>query len=300
MKAPDPNSQIITLCDIEDVNPRARRAMREYFTAGTVGNYPRSHHSLWRDIQRRFIRLRPSWGEEMIGPEVDVPHVDRTCRYYRADYGAVRGKNTWMATRDVSIDADIVRQCGKPSLYALMDAKGKKVLDLGAHIGGYSILAAQQGAVHVLAIEPDPESAAMLRFNTKDYPTVFSIQTAAVGENNPDEVYLSSPEVNTAGASIRFARQEAPSIRVRTMSIKDIYAFFQPDVMKVDVEGCEYELLMGDVPIPDSVRQIAVEFSFGGEWTAKAHALIDLFKDWTCLKQPNPNASMISEGVWRR
>jgi FkbM family methyltransferase len=64
--------------------------------------------------------------------------------------------------------------------YRLPDAfdDGAVVVDVGAHIGAFSIAAAERGA-RVLAFEPDPENFAMLMDNTADFRRNGRIQVEA-------------------------------------------------------------------------------------------------------------------------
>ena len=310
MQGPDPSSRILLRGTYGQINVYARRHIKEMVLAGYVGAAKKSPQSLWEYIQRGYIRLDPPWGEELFGADVEVPGSRRTCREYHYDYTRGGGDKGTVAIRDVSLDSYIVHQCGRPNLYALMNAKGKRVLDLGAHIGCYSRLALGQGAKFVVAVEPDPDTVPILRYNLREAVgdgRARVMAVAAVAHKPVMPVYLSSPYANTAAASIVFDRQEGRKSKVLALHLENLYNLAKPEVLKVDVEGMEFELLNGEVPIPDSVEQIAIEFSLGKSrasdgktWTKKSHELAALFDDWKCLKKPNLAGGSITEGVWSR
>ena len=142
---------------------------------------------------------------------------------------------------------------------------GWQVIDIGAHIGSFTLAAIVRGAEHVLAFEPDDESA--------------EVFDATVSELNPDKhrVSLTRRAVWSSGIEenyIQFGRHpilanpaangayEKPDRVVQTASLDKVLAqYAQPiDMLKVDAECSEYMILMSSRLLKQKVRRIC------GEW----------------------------------
>jgi len=133
-------------------------------------------------------------------------------------------------------------------------------IDIGAHIGIYSIRMAQLGAKSVHAFEPTPSTLVLLqkmvRLNTLE--TVVKIHDCAVGAesgtasffvNEPADAFrkLSVSEANSLqlidhGSGIR---KHPHTVQVTTV---DEFVFREdccPGFIKIDVEGSEVDVLLG-------------------------------------------------------
>ena len=89
--------------------------------------------------------------------------------------------------------------------YGAIDVRGKVVVDVGAHIGGFAILAATRGARRVLAYEPAAENFRLLALNAATHPAI-EAHRAAVWRSDRRDARLawraSSNPVNTGGGSV--------------------------------------------------------------------------------------------------
>ncbi len=119
---------------------------------------------------------------------------------------------------------------------------GCVVLDVGANVGLYTLLAAKRGA-RVFAIEADPLNAAMLRHHLKlnrleDRVTVFEM--AATDAEGTVSLYRSLPNM---GESNIIKKGES----VGTVAGKPIDSLNLPpvDICKMDIEGAELAALQG-------------------------------------------------------
>lgn len=118
---------------------------------------------------------------------------------------------------------------------------GSTVLDVGANVGIYTLLAAKRGA-RVFAIEADPKTVEMLRHNIElngfeDRVTVFPM---AVGERE-GTVTLYRHEENR-GHSNLFDGVDPVAVPCRTIDSLDLPPI---DVCKMDIEGSELSALKG-------------------------------------------------------
>jgi FkbM family methyltransferase len=119
---------------------------------------------------------------------------------------------------------------------------GCVVLDVGANVGLYTVLAAKREA-KVFAIEADPLNAAMLRHNVKlngleDRVTILEIAATDAEKTMP--LYRSLP--NMGESNVVQKGRLAGSVQGRTIDSLDL-----PPVAlcKMDIEGAELMALMG-------------------------------------------------------
>lgn len=125
------------------------------------------------------------------------------------------------------------------------------VLDLGAHIGSFSALALSRGC-KVIAVEPEPSSFALLKINA---PGAIHINKAI---SNKKHVNLYVDPVRSELNKIA-----DHGIRVEGISLDDLIT--EPiDVLKIDIEGGEYEALTTCTKL-NMVRQITMEYHYASE-----------------------------------
>jgi FkbM family methyltransferase len=130
-------------------------------------------------------------------------------------------------------------------------------VDVGAHIGYYSLKAA--GMVgpsgHVLAIEPNPQTLPKLRGNIQASDArAVTVWPVACAESESTLQFYASPRSNTGESSLskENASQDgaATATSVRARPLDDIVKeakLDRVDVIKIDVEGAEFEVLKGAV-----------------------------------------------------
>lgn len=133
-------------------------------------------------------------------------------------------------------------------------------IDVGAHIGTIAIaLAADHPDLHVIAVEPVPESVEGLRRNVTingfdDRITIVAAAASAPGQKtttlrwnyrsaaNTDEAYIVDSRyiANIFGP----ADSESDTHRVKTVSLDDLAdGYDRIALIKIDCEGCEWSFL---------------------------------------------------------
>lgn len=157
--------------------------------------------------------------------------------------------------RDGTFDREMVREIWQDKYYTEggFDVKqGDVVLDIGGCIGGFAIFAASKGASSVHVFEPRYDSFSLLVRNVlnykgfeviKTYPVAVSVETSKFLLTADTE--MSDSIVNTGTSAI----SEIGTIPIYGISIKEILKMEDFwDVVKVDIEGYEYELFdcLGD------------------------------------------------------
>ena len=133
---------------------------------------------------------------------------------------------------------------------------GAVFVDVGAHIGYYSLKAARVvgAAGRVIAVEPNPPTVHELEANiSASGATVISLQPVACSDAETTLDLFSSPRVNTGQTSL--SRDNASqggravtTYHVRARPLDDIVTdtgVSRVDIVKIDVEGAEMLVLKG-------------------------------------------------------
>jgi FkbM family methyltransferase len=132
---------------------------------------------------------------------------------------------------------------------------GKVVLDVGAYVGDSSIAFALRGAT-VHAFEPEPRCHSYLRENVRLNRLDHKVHVHTVGLSYKDETI---DEAGVTGAN-------GPIFMVDARAYLRRHGIDRVDLLKLDCEGCEYDLFR-----PDSYllqlrpQQIVMEYHRGGQ-----------------------------------
>ena len=127
----------------------------------------------------------------------------------------------------------------EPDGYAIQN--GDVVVDIGAHIGSFALLAHARGA-RVVACEPSPENYRMLSKNIacNNMHNITALQICIAGDDGVRELFLDAR--NAARNGLYGAGH---SVSVPALSIAELLRqqnIAQCDFLKMDCEGAEYEI----------------------------------------------------------
>jgi len=122
------------------------------------------------------------------------------------------------------------------------DIFNKDIIDIGANIGFFSVLAAELGAKQILAVEPHPKNFDYLVSNVFKYKNILPVNFAVsksgvikVKTNLEKQMVWTEKEQN--GTVYSFTLENIIEF-LPSMDMLNI-------VMKIDIEGSEYEILLG-------------------------------------------------------
>jgi FkbM family methyltransferase len=130
------------------------------------------------------------------------------------------------------------------NVYQVFDEeiKGKNVLDIGGHFGFFTIKAHDMGAKRIVAVEANPFNYVKYLKNTKDLTNLRSINAACM----PKTGEMVTINNDSGGSTVGL-----PGTTVTTVCLADVISWF-PDnediVMKVDVEGSEFPIILESAP----------------------------------------------------
>ncbi|MDO8512023.1 MAG: FkbM family methyltransferase [bacterium] len=125
---------------------------------------------------------------------------------------------------------------------------GQTVVDLGAHIGTFSLLALRHGAEKVIAVEPDMVGFQILKQHLSKFPNIVFYNNA-IWKNNTDDIMLCGPSkklpthyraLETTSANLPPVCQKAKPITLAEIFLEQ--RLEKIDILKIDIEGGEIEV----------------------------------------------------------
>ena len=156
-------------------------------------------------------------------------------------------------------DIQGIREVFLDEVYRLPDRwQPRTIIDLGANIGLTSLWYADRYPIaHVVAVEPVPENAALLRSNLSINGVPSTVVEAAVGPRAGRAMFTVARESNLG----RLGGEGTQEVSVVTMPELIEVLGSRVDLLKMDIEGGEQDLLtQGDLAWLDEVDAIIAEF----------------------------------------
>lgn len=144
--------------------------------------------------------------------------------------------------------------------------KGDVVLDIGAHIGYYTLLAAklvgEKGKV--FAFEPDPTNFGLLKRNVKTngYKNVILVQKAISNKTEKIKLYLSKD--NLGDHRIYNSHDGRQSIEIEAIRLDDYFKNHEEgvDFIKMDIQGAEGSAIQGMPLILQGSKNVKIVMEF--------------------------------------
>jgi len=140
---------------------------------------------------------------------------------------------------------------GTTMVFTALVKEGMNIVDIGANVGYYTLLAARRVGTHgkVYAFEPEPRNFELLIENIRmnSYENVIAIQRAVSNESGTAPLFL-SPRCSGAHSLVSTRDYSNETIAVETVTLDK---FFEMEgcpaiqLIKMDIEGWEMEALDG-------------------------------------------------------
>lgn len=201
--------------------------------------------------------------------------------------------------RDWSNDRMTMRDI---NAYKCLDYKDKVVLDVGGCFGGFAYMAKKWGAKEVHSFEALEENFKTLKYNIDPLDGCTATNKAVVSGDDKTCTFY-PPVGKSLGVGARRAVRGRSAIEVEAIKFQQILEDIQPDVIKMDIEGGEYDLLL-NTELPNCVKQVVMEIHlFTWDWRHNlAPRILENFSDWEVvrpakLKNTNPDNTT---AAWRR
>jgi FkbM family methyltransferase len=129
---------------------------------------------------------------------------------------------------------------------------GGAFVDVGANEGYFGVIAAKTvgPAGRVLLVEPQARLRPVLTENLRlNGITNFVVDESAISDTNGTNTFYLTPDLNTGASGLtRVTRYRLPTQAVRTTTLTDLFdkhCIDRADLMKIDIEGYEYEAVFG-------------------------------------------------------
>lgn len=185
--------------------------------------------------------------------------------YYGIEGGYIKINQFRFKLNDGSSDVynGDISACFIREEYKWLKPKGNIIIDIGANIADSSIYFASQGATKVIALEPYPYSYRLAQENILNNSYNEKIILVNAGYGNDSEIYVK--DTFTTGES-----QLIPSIdgiRIKIFSLETLLDKYNIDsaILKMDCEGCEYNLLNESNDTLRRFKRIEMEYHYGYE-----------------------------------
>jgi FkbM family methyltransferase len=205
---------------------------------------------------------------------VGVSPLSLSRRLLLGDYGLrFQGVEVSAANLPVAWDVALPIWSGEYDEPGFVPGHGDIVVDIGANIGAFAMLAASRGA-RVRSYEPHPDSFAHMERNTAKWRV--ECHRAAVTTEHADTVqlYLGPRDTRNTllGKDAKSARELDEQVEVPAIPLAEVLR--DPvDLLKLDVEGGEFDLLWAEPHLLRRAKRIIAEVHtvFGDEDALLAH-----------------------------
>ena len=180
-----------------------------------------------------------------------VRYAERLVRaVLRSDYAEVLGHRMYLDPKD-SADLSIngIYEPLETELLQKEMGPGDVVLDIGAHIGYYTLIFARRvgPSGRVFAFEPEPDNIALLEKNIglNGYHNVTLIQKAVSKKAGAARLYLA--EKNSGDNRMYDSHERRRSVEIETVALDDYFAAYDAPIslIKMDIQGAEHAALCG-------------------------------------------------------
>lgn len=162
--------------------------------------------------------------------------------------------------RDDTTDVSVIEEVWRSNDYGIDGQVRGTVVDVGANIGAFSVLAAKSGAHRVVAVEPHPRNRERLvhHLQLNDVADVVTVVEAAI----VGQVESATVSMVGDGGGAHVTGQGDGVFDVWSMTLDTLIADNAPiTLLKMDIEGGEYDAFEGlDVARLASVDRIVMEF----------------------------------------
>jgi FkbM family methyltransferase len=146
--------------------------------------------------------------------------------------------------------------------YKFLDPKGSIVIYIGANIGDSAIYFALNGAEKVIALEPYPHSYNIAQKNVETNNFNDKVELLNAGYGKDSNIIVNHEEISGVGSNL-ISAEKGKSIPI--ISLKTLVNRYNVNdgVLKIDCEGCEYNLINEDGEVLRRFSRIQIEYHYG-------------------------------------
>lgn len=164
--------------------------------------------------------------------------------------------------REGTSDEFVVKEVFGGTYNKLKVKPGDVVIDFGLNIGMFTCWAITKGAKEVYSYEPEYDNFCLAEQNVKlnGLENKAHLFNAAVVGNDDKKRSFSINLKKNKGAHSLVAKRGRDTVDVDCVNFNDIVSKVNPDIIKMDIEGGEYECLKNIQCNLAGVRELIMEF----------------------------------------
>jgi len=186
-----------------------------------------------------------------------VDYFDGKSEYLSFNYGDTN--LTFYGARN---DGDIVGVFGFED-WKILNPENKIVIDIGANIGDSPIYFALNKANRVIALEPYPSTFDLAVQNIKVNNLNDKITILNSGYGKASEIVKVDTKRRDTMGTILVSSNEGKEVKLYSLEMLIREFDIKEAVLKMDCEGCEYNLLNEDDGVLKKFKRIVLEFHYG-------------------------------------
>jgi FkbM family methyltransferase len=180
--------------------------------------------------------------------------------------------------------------------YVLLDVKGKDIVDVGAFIGDSAVYFVLKGARRVVAVEPHPGAFAEMLENIKLNNLEGVIIPVHAGlTSKPGKICIENIGVETTSST--YHRPGDCANAVPAVTLGELISRFNLDVgnavLKMDCEGCEFDVILNDYEHVRLFRELIFEYHSYAVNKPVNDILRVLDRDYKCKMKGNNNRGIM-------
>ena len=168
--------------------------------------------------------------------------------------------------------------------YGLIDIKDRVVVDVGAFVGDTAIYFALRGAKKVYAIEPHPGAYQEMLENIKlnNMQDKIIPINAALG-SKPGKIRI--PNIDTQNTATTYYKpKNNGDIEIPMITLDQLINDYgiEPDILKMDCEGCEFDVILNDYEHIRKFSELFFEYHSYAVNGSMAELMSMLKQDFEC------------------
>ncbi len=148
--------------------------------------------------------------------------------------------------------------------YNFLNVKNEIVIDIGANIGDSTLYFCINGAKKVIALEPYPYTFSIAKRNILNSPFKDKIELINAGYGKDGIIKIDTSFIPNASSDIK---ENDNGVPIPIFSLKTLIFKYNIDegILKMDCEGCEYNILNEDIETIRKFKMIQIEYHYGYE-----------------------------------
>lgn len=186
----------------------------------------------------------------------------------------VQGSKMYVDPKDLGVGVPLLKsrvyEPYQTKLFKQAIKEGMVVVDVGAHIGYYTLMAAKLVGTNgrVYAFEPDPSNCRLLVHNLHEngYENVVAVQKAVANKKAKTVLFLNNKNLGSHSLSRDNVPELINSIEVESITLNEFFekevGNFKVDFVKIDAQGAEGIIVEGMTKIIQNNDNLKIMMEF--------------------------------------